>query len=149
LLIGSNTSGISWEGKDQDKDILIGIQSINDDYLTTLDMQLLSGRNFRPNMLGDSTSVIINETFAKLIREDAQVVGKTVTWDTTLTVIGVVKDFIYNNMYSSPEPLMMYPNQVGREGVLYVKLKQNTEVDEAVASIGQLITQNNPGYPFE
>lgn len=149
LLIGSNTSGINWEGKDQNKDVLIGIQYINEDYLTTLDMQLLSGRNYRPNMLGDSTGVIINEAFAKLIQEDAQVVGQTVTWDTTLTIIGVVKDFVYNDMYSSPEPLMMYPLQAGQEGMLYVKLKRNIEIDEAVASIGQLITQNNPGYPFE
>lgn len=149
LLIGSNTSGINWEGKDQNKDLLIGIQYINEDYLTSLDMQLLSGRDYRPNMLGDSSSVIVNETFAKLIQEDGQVVGKTVTWGDELTIIGVVEDFIYNDMYSSPEPLMMHPLQAGQEGVLYVKLKQNNEINEAVASVGRLITQSNPGYPFE
>lgn len=150
LSIGSNTNGIQWEGKDESKDVLIGMLRVNEDYINTLGMEVKSGRNYRANLIGDSSSVIINESFAKLIQADGDVVGKTLSWGNQFTVIGVIKDFVYNNMYSSSaDPLLLYPQDQGNDGIMYVQLKANADTKEALSKVEQIIKTNNPGHPFE
>lgn len=149
LNIGSNTWGINWEGKDPNKQILIGVLHTDADFIPTMGMQLVDGRNFRPHMLGDSSSIVINEAFAKLIQPDGLVAGQTVRWgEDPYMVIGVVKDFVYNNVYTPAEPVLFYPITT-KWGMLNIKTKNGTDLSKTVVQIGDIIKENNPGYPFE
>ncbi len=149
LNIGSNTWGMNWEGKDPGQQVLIGILHTDADFIPSLGMQLAEGRNFRPRMAGDSGSIVINEAFAKLIQPDGKVTGQVVRWgDTPYTVIGVVKDFVYNNIYTPSEPLFFYPF-LATSGLINIRTKGGADLSETVSRIGQVIRANNPGYPFE
>ncbi|SEL54575.1 ABC transporter permease [Parapedobacter koreensis] len=149
LNIGANTWGINWEGKDPNKQILIGVMHTDADFIPTMGMQLVDGRNFRPHMLGDSSSIVINEAFAKLIQPDGQAAGQTVRWgEEPYTVIGVVKDFVYNNVYTPAEPVLFYPFAT-KWGVLNIKTKAGIDLSKTVAQVGDILKANNPGYPFE
>lgn len=112
-------------------------------------MQLIDGRNFRPHMLGDSSSIIINEAFAKLIQPDGQVAGQTVRWgEDPHTIVGVVKDFVYNNVYKPAEPVLFYPFST-KSGILNIKTKAGIDLPKTVSQIGEILKETNPGYPFE
>ena len=112
-------------------------------------MQLIDGRNFRPHMLGDSSSIVINEAFAKLIQPDGRVAGQTVRWgEDTHTIVGVVKDFVYNNVYTPAEPVLFYPFAT-KWGVLNIKTKTGMNLSKTVSQIGEILKETNPGYPFE
>lgn len=149
LNIGSNTWGISWENKDPNKQILIGILHTDADFIPAMGMQLIDGRNFRPHMLGDSSSIVINEAFAKLIQPDGRVAGQTVRWgEDTHTIVGVVKDFVYNNVYTPAEPVLFYPFAT-KWGVLNIKTKAGMNLSKTVSQIGEILKETNPGYPFE
>jgi len=151
LNIGSNTSGIDWEGKDSNNDVLISLLQSDENYLSTLGMKLKNGRNFHSSLNADSSSVVINEAFAKLIQTDEDVVGKTLDRGnpTPYTIIGVVENFVYNNMYSAAEPLMILPHDAGSSGVIYIRLRPTSSTEDALTKIGEVIKKNNPGYPFE
>ena len=149
LNIGSNTWGINWESKDPDQQILIGILHTDADFIPAMGMQLIDGRNFRPHMLGDSSSIIINEAFAKLIQPDGQVAGQTVRWgEDPYTIVGVVKDFVYNNVYKPAEPVLFYPFST-KSGILNIKTKAGIDLPKTVSQIGEILKETNPGYPFE
>lgn len=149
LNIGSNTWGINWESKNPDQQILIGILHTDADFIPAMGMQLIDGRNFRPHMLGDSSSIIINEAFAKLIQPDGQVAGQTVRWgEDPYTIVGVVKDFVYNNVYKSAEPVLFYPFST-KSGILNIKTKAGIDLPKTVSQIGEILKETNPGYPFE
>ncbi|WP_257666742.1 ABC transporter permease [Parapedobacter tibetensis] len=149
LNIGSNTWGMNWEGKDPNKQALVGILHTDADFIPTMGMQLVDGRNFRPHMLGDSSSIVINEAFAKLIKPEGNVAGQTVRWgEAPYTVVGVVKDFVYNNVYTPADPVFFYPFE-STSGVLNIKTKAGVDLSKTVAQIEQVIKANNPDYPFE
>lgn len=149
LNIGSNTWGINWEGKDPNKQILIGVLHTDADFIPTMGMKLVDGRNFRPHIQGDSSSIVINEAFAKLIKPDGRIAGQTVRWgEDPYTVIGVVKDFVYNNVYTPAEPVLFYPFST-KWGMLNIKTKNGTDVSETVVRLGDILKETNPGYPFE
>ncbi|SKB96266.1 duplicated orphan permease [Parapedobacter luteus] len=150
LNIGSNTWHMNWEGKDPGKQVMIANLRVDADFIPTLGMELVDGRNFRARMLGDSSSIVINEAFAKLISPDANVAGQTVYWDKTpYTIAGVVKDFVYNNVYTLPSPMFFRPFEVQPYGQLNIKIKAGTDLTEALPKIEDIIQTHNPGYPFD
>jgi putative ABC transport system permease protein len=88
--------------------------NVDYDYLKTLDIKLLAGRDFDKSYPSDSTtSVIISESMARQMG-DKDVVGKFLQPDTSqpkLQVIGVVPDFHLYSLHEKVEPLTI---QLGR-----------------------------------
>ena len=91
-----------------------GIQTdwvfVDYDYLKTLDMKLIAGRDFDKAFATDSaTSVIINESMAKQMG-DKEVIGKFLWPDTSkpkLQVVGVIPDFHLYSLHEKVDPLTM------------------------------------------
>ncbi len=150
LQIGSNGGGFSWSGKDPNKEILIIINQISPEYISTIGMQLKEGRDFYSNAAIDSNNVIINESLAKLMGKAGKA-GSIISYGTnqTFTVAGVVKDFLYNDMYSSSEPLIFFCT---RDHASYLNIRfKNPDGDrsKAISKVESIIKANNPGYPVE
>ena len=147
LYMGSSTGDFTWDGKDPSKQVLVTQDIITPEYINTMGINIIKGRDFYPDAKQDSSSVIINETFAKIIGKQ-QIIGTVLRRDTTsFTIVGVVKDFVFGDMYAKSDPLLFqcYPDYFG---YMYIKLKQQANVENAVARIESVIKSNNPGYPF-
>jgi putative ABC transport system permease protein len=98
----------NWEGKDPDKDILFRAKFVDYDYLETLGVQVVIGRNFSQDYGADEMAIIINETSQKAMGFDDPI-GKRVTLgeDNEFHIIGVVKDFHYVSLRTEIEPLIL------------------------------------------
>ncbi len=148
LNLGSNTGDFTWPGKDPHKEVLITIEGVSPEYISTMGMKLKSGRDFYPDLKMDSGNVIINETMAKLLKTK-NAVGTVISGQgQNLTVIGVINDFVYNDMYSQSAPLIIYPD-TSNTNVLTIRLKATSDLTSSLAKIGTIIKSNNPGFPFE
>ncbi len=150
LQLGSNTGDFEWEGKDPHQQILITVENAGPHYLPTMGMTLAAGRDFHEVTAQDSSNVIINETLARIITK-GNAVGSLVTRDggkQKWRVVGVVKDFVYNDMYQSAAPLILFCDPANTY-VMSVRLKANADVPKALAATQQVLKASNPGYPFE
>ncbi|MES1249614.1 MAG: FtsX-like permease family protein, partial [Chitinophaga rupis] len=84
---------------------------IDDDYLPTLGIKLLKGRNFSPDYRTDSSGVIINETTARVLGYADPIGKKIYTFDnaskpTAYLIVGVVKNFNFESLHHEIQPLM-------------------------------------------
>ncbi|MEJ5054864.1 ABC transporter permease [Sphingobacterium sp. MYb382] len=150
LNIGSNSSGFVWEGKPSNMDILIGILSADEELVPTMSLKMYDGRNFNTNMLSDSSAMMINEALAKLIQPDGKVAGQLMKWNSQqYTIVGVVKDFVYNDFYGAPSPMVIIPFQAEYGGIMNIKTKAGANLFEVLPEIEKIVKSNNPGYPFE
>jgi putative ABC transport system permease protein len=150
LALYSNTGDFDWPGKDPNKQVLTTMENASPQYLSTMGMQLAAGRNFHEIAAQDSNNIIINEAFAHIISKD-NVIGSLITRNNgqeKYRVVGVVKDFVYNDMYQGPAPLILFCSPANTS-FLTVRLKTGADVPKALAAIGSVIKTNNPGYPFE
>jgi predicted permease len=150
LQLGSNTGDFEWPGKDPNKQVLITFESVSPEYISTMDIQLKEGRNFYDNIKSDSNNIIINESLAKLTGKKS-VVGSILTRNDgkeKYTVVGVIKDFVYNSMYSPAAPLILF-SDTSNVSVLTVRIKPNADVRNSVAKVGEVFKSDNPGYPVE
>jgi lipoprotein signal peptidase len=108
INIGSSSEGFTWPGKDISKKVLISMEWVSPEFISTMQMKLKYGRDFYPNAAQDSSNVIINETFAGIIGKDNPVGTILTRDDGPLTIVGVVKDFVFVDMYKKPEPLILF-----------------------------------------
>jgi len=87
--------------------LLLGDWRIDADYIPTLGIQMVAGRNFSPLLPTDSSCVLINETAARLLGY-ADPLGKLIyTGPNPLTpfhILGVVKDFNMGSLHKKIEP---------------------------------------------
>jgi putative ABC transport system permease protein len=150
LSLGSNTGDFDWSGKDPHKQVLITVENASPEYLSTMGMHLAAGRDFHVIATQDSSNVIINETLARIIGKD-NAVGSLITRNDgkdKYHVVGVVKDFVYNDMYQSAAPLILFCDPANTY-VMSVRLKSHADVPKALAATQQILKASNPGYPFE
>jgi putative ABC transport system permease protein len=145
---GNNGDNFSWQGKDPNKSILITNTWASPEFINTLGIQLKYGRDFNPDGSTDSLNLIINESFAAVIGKENPV-GDVVKFDTTsMTIVGVMKDFVYDDMYGKPGPLALfcYPQ---RTNYLFVRVRNDASITTALQKIESVVKTHAPGYPVE
>jgi putative ABC transport system permease protein len=97
--------------------------TVDDEYIPTMEMKLVAGRNFSDKIPSDKEhSIIVNESFVKEYGWDNPI-GKKIPGKNFFEheIIGVVKDFNFSSLYSKVEPLALVqdPNLIlgGTENV--------------------------------
>jgi putative ABC transport system permease protein len=86
--------------------------TIDYDYIKTLGMQMVRGRNFSREFGSDSSGVIINETTEKLLAFDNPIGQKIYTYNEnnepiSYNIIGVVRNFNFESLRQNIGPLCM------------------------------------------
>ncbi len=90
------------------------VYNIDENYISTMGMELIAGRNFSKEFASDSTNVIINETAARILGFGNEALGKTVTDGVgNHTIVGVVKDFHFKSLHQTIDPLFMFYRPYG------------------------------------
>lgn len=95
--------------KDPKKTIFPQAWRIDDDYIKTLDMKIIKGRDFSKEMPTDSNALIINQTAARFLGY-ADPINKTLYRNNepkAFTIIGVVKDFNFSSLRENITPVVM------------------------------------------
>jgi putative ABC transport system permease protein len=125
---------------------------VDENYIPTLGMTMINGRNFSKDFATDSTGIILNETAARALGwNDMSAVGKTVIRQNSdrgnnipFHVIGVVKNFNFKSLHEAISPLYM---TLQPEGGLIFKIK-TTDVAGLLATMKKEWDSYNTGEPF-
>lgn len=122
------------------------------DYLSTLDISLVAGRNFDKKFATDSTAMILNESAVKLLGvSPEEALGTRISRElgadnpTYYTVIGVVKNFHYESLREDIGPLNL--SLGGFPGSMAVKIKAG-DFSAAVQRIENIWHELAPGQLF-
>ena len=120
-------------------------------YIPTLGMQMVAGRNFSKSYGTDSTGVILNETAARTLGWRKNALGHTISRTdnqgskTTYRIIGVVKDFHFKSMHERISPLVMVLGH--NSGTVIVKIKTK-DISGLLASLKTQWNQLTADAPF-
>jgi putative ABC transport system permease protein len=136
-----------------DKLIVDGVEyHVDENYIPTLGMKMVSGRNFSKEFATDSLAIILNETAAKAFGwNNITAIDKTIIRQNSdrgnnipFHVIGVVKNFNFKSLHEAVSPLYMDLNS---EGGLIFKIK-TTDVSSLLATMKKNWDSYNTGEPF-
>jgi putative ABC transport system permease protein len=122
------------------------------DYVKTLGMTIVEGRDFSRDIISDTTfAVLVNEAMVKRMSW-TNPLGKKFIFDggdekQEKRVVGVVKDYHQNSLYSAIEPLMILLDK--RNNYVFVRTKDGNDIHESLAAIEKTWKEVHPNFPFE
>jgi len=128
-----------------------GYIGVDDDFLKTLQIPLVKGRNFSKSFPSDPTqSVVVNEAFVKQAGWKDPI-GKQINFEwknQKMTVIGVVQNYHYASLKDTIQPLLMTQDPNYGLGTLFLKLTGKNTV-ETVKAAERIFRKYIPYMPFE
>jgi putative ABC transport system permease protein len=150
---GTSETNVLLEGQIQENPMTCPISHIDYDFLSTMQIELVEGRNFTVENTSDSKSVIVNQS---LVRESPwdNPIGKTIQVlepvkgkldYITYTIIGVVKDFHFTSLHKKITPhVMCFPGNIS---YLTVRLMPG-EIQETINAIQTEWKKLEPSRPM-
>jgi len=147
INIGNNSTNHNWQGKDPSKSVLISNRMVSPEFISTLGMHIVKGRDFRVDTPADSSTILITESLERIMGKDSAV-GKTIAFKgNNYQVVGIVQDFIYGDMYNKSDPVVFFYAPAATK-YFYVRMKTGANPEEALAQIQSVWKKYNPAYPF-
>jgi putative ABC transport system permease protein len=127
----------------------INFAVVDHDFVSTLGVEIKSGRDFRQDMPADTLlAVIVNETLARRMNWTEPIGKRVDLGDGSLlraSVVGVMKDYHQTGLYNEIESLMLvyrYNNPF-----VYVRLKPDN-IQDGVRHVETVWEEMFPGVPF-
>ncbi len=137
------------EGQPEDVTWITSVMNVDEKYFETVGMSIISGRNFSKEFPSDvDEAVIINESVAKDLGWE-EAVGKrfAIGEDGFLNVVGVVKNFHFENMQHNIEPLVI---GFSPEASRVISLKADAaNMSGIIEQLEKAWKSVYPSYPFE
>ncbi|MFZ6001459.1 MAG: ABC transporter permease [Bacteroidota bacterium] len=133
------------EGRvNEERAIIAQRWQVDHDYVKTLGMHLVEGRDFNESMPSDSGSMIVNQQMAKLLGGD--VIGKRISnGGPSWTIIGVVEDFHFESMRENIEGVALV---IGNSPAVVAAKVSTQSMPELIASITTTWKKFAPQQPL-
>ncbi len=149
--IQSTSGDLQWPGKEPFMETSVSAMSIGNDFIKTMNIKLVAGRDFRADSPADSSNYLINEATAKLMAESTpgmrDPVGKEVTfWNGKGRIVGVMKNFHINSLHQAISPLILTYAPINTSHLLIKTHAGQTQ--QALTDLERLTKSFNPNYPF-
>jgi putative ABC transport system permease protein len=130
------------------KDVLTEFWSVDENYINTMGLKLINGRNFSKDIASDSAAMIVNEAFVqKYGAKDP--LNKTLYRDSygiqPYHIIGVVKDFNFESLHSEVRPLALYYTE--DDGAISIRL-HTADLTGLMTKIASKWKQFSPNQQF-
>lgn len=142
------TDGSDWH--------LVGGVASDNQYLPTLGIELLGGRNFDPSKLrGDSTTneFIVNEAFMRHYGLNLEnTLGRKCVLGNAMqrgpgTIVGVVRDFHIGSLRAKVEPVVLY-NEPGDFSSALLRIRSGQTANDVLSQVEAIWKDMVPMRPF-
>jgi len=152
---GTDNQHLTWEGDDLNSKEFINREMISPGYIATMGLKIKEGRDFYSDAKVDSSSILINEQLATLMGKAGKPGNRVTLFDgqnhVPMTIVGIVNNFVFNDMYGEPAPMFMVCNPTNFQYChsIDMRLKPGASPSTAIDKITAVIKADNPGYPVE
>jgi putative ABC transport system permease protein len=151
--VGSNSSGINWEGKDPEQDVLVSLNGVHYDFVKTMGITLQSGRDFSETFPSDiyrdtTANFILNKTLADIIGND-EVVGMELQFvGAKGLIVGVMEDYHFKHLGNEIEPMALVASPVENLQNMVIRLAPENS-QKSLNFIEEKWAELLPQYPLE
>jgi ABC-type antimicrobial peptide transport system permease subunit len=138
---------LKWGGAKEADPTNVQAMTIGLNYLKTLNLQLVAGRDFSKDFGYDAGNYLVNESAARLMGMKNPI-GETIEfWGSPGKIVGVVKDYHSRSLYNRIMPQVFVLAPAATDEVLIRTELGKTET--VLQQLEKLAKKYNPDYPFE
>lgn len=123
------------------------ITTVDPDFIPTMDIGMLDGRNFSWEIQGDKKgAIIVNETFAKELGLKSVLNTELTLFKSKAKIIGVTKDFFYDSFRQTLKPSALW--YADWNSHIHIKIN-NQNTAQSIKYIEGIWNELSPQTPFE
>src|SRR6185295_11610393 len=145
--ISNGTGGVDWDGKAPNTTPHFVQAATGYEFVKTMNLKLLAGRDLSKDYVSDSAGYLINESALKIIKYKDPIGRRLTFWGRKGTIVGVLKDFHFTSLHDPIKPLVLRLGQNLPYGSILVRTEAG-KTKEAVAGLEKICKQLNPKFPF-
>lgn len=145
---GSTSNGYLPEGFESP--MMLNVLDIDEDYLETMDIEIVSGRNFSEAFATDESAFIINEQLANQLNWKDPI-GKSIHRNGHHSIIGVIKSFNFSSLHHQMEPLIITKKPwEGNHSYSYLSVRiQSGNISQTINKLENIWKGQVTSIPFE
>ena len=140
-------SFIGWPGKPEDELVAFAYVICEYDYTKTMGIQILEGRDFSEDFISDSTAIIVNKAGAELMKLDDPIGTELDLGGQKRTLIGIVDNVLMESIFHDVRPMFLVMGE--SYGVMSIRIKETSDLQASLKTIGKVFNKYNSTYPFE
>ena len=141
-----STAALRWIGKDTTKIEMFTQVGVGYDYIETMKMKLLAGREFSKGYPADSANYILNETAAKITGYKDPIGMPFSLFGKKGKIIGVVEDYHFHSLHTQIGPLVLKAGEHIDPSSILIRFKPN-QMKQALSDVQSIAKELNPAFP--
>ncbi|SEI50592.1 putative ABC transport system permease protein [Dyadobacter sp. SG02] len=148
----SSNNGAVMPRENPNQGVASRLYHVDYEYIPTLGMRVVQGRNFSKEFATDSSAVVLNETAVRALGWQQRPIGRELIGHTDddgtkriYRVIGVVNDFHFESLRQKIGPLVMFLGK--NSGSILVKTRTDN-IPQFLASLKKQWESFSPAAPF-
>lgn len=148
LQFNGAITGLDWPGKNPGHEISIVVSNVGYNWTKTAGLKLAEGRDFDPAFGTDTNACLVNEATVTRLGLHEPVLGQKLGGS---TIIGVVRNFVYNNPSGIIAPLCIYLYHGAPYGSCHflVRISNDAHWRQTIANIGAVVKTLDPQHDFD
>jgi putative ABC transport system permease protein len=142
-----NISTVRIEGQDEDKGTIVQSLEVDENFISTMELKITSGRNFEFGRAADREAVLLNETAAQTLGLEDPKGQFLYRGEKAYRIIGILKDWNTNSIHSRIYPTVLF-HADETAGDLVIRLP-STRNQEVISRIREVIYGLFPEQIFD
>ncbi|MBO3697368.1 FtsX-like permease family protein [Roseivirga sp. E12] len=146
MVEGLKEVGIEREGSNLTTRLLL----VDNDFVDSYGLEVLEGRDFLEDVPDKAVEYLINESAVNYLFEDRDPLTRKLIWKgDTGRVVGIVKDFHFESLHNTVEPLVMSSNTRWSYASVRFDPKRKESVMAGIASLSNEVYPDLPSVEYE
>jgi len=151
MVLGNDSTHVISVVRTTESKIMANYFFIDQDFLKTLDLEIVEGRDFSREFPSDpKESVIVNETLVKEMGWNSAVGKQIRTFmgrREPLTIVGIAKDFHFESLHTQIKPAIFYIEPRNPAEFIYVKISPDN-IPGSLGILEKTWKKSAPNFPF-
>jgi ABC-type antimicrobial peptide transport system permease subunit len=139
---------LGWPGKPEELRVIFTTIATEYDYIKTMGIKLLEGRDFSEEFKSDTSSIIINKAGLDLMNLKEPLGTELDLWGGKRKLIGVTENVLMGSPYDPVKPMFIVldPDWID---VVTVRLSKTKDLPGSIKAVKAIFEKHAPAYPFE
>lgn len=145
----SSNNFLGWPGKPEELRVIFTTIATEYDYLKTMGIKLIAGRDFSEDFKSDTASIVVNKAGVALMGIKGDPIGTELDlWGGKRKLIGICDDVLMGSPYDPVKPMfcVLEPEWID---VVTVRLKKTNDLQASISRIKEVFAKHAPAYPFD
>jgi predicted permease len=139
---------VKWKGMQTDRRVGFSTIATEYDYIETMGIKMIEGRDFSRDFKSDSMAVIVNEAAVELMGMKDPIGQKLIYNEQELEIIGVMQDVVMDSPYEPVEGMTLIFDPTW-SSTITLRLNKTETLGESINIVENVFKKFNPNYPFE